>query len=86
MAHRELQFDEAKAGSSYGKQLAAGLIGAEPLMYPVAVDTEAAYESALQSGRGAPGHDADIITDAALTAAIGAHWPWQNGEEPPASP
>jgi len=82
MAHRELQFDEAKAQSTYGKALAATQIGAEPLMYPVAVDTEAAYEAALQAGRGAPGHDGDIITDAALTAAVGAHWPWMEGEEP----
>jgi len=76
MAHKELLFDELKADSTYGKTLAAGQIGVEPLMYPVAVDTEAAYEAALQAGRGAPGHDADIITDGALTAAIGAHWPY----------
>jgi hypothetical protein len=45
------------------------------LMYPIAVDTEAAYETAVNSGRGAPGYDVDIITDAAITAAIAAHWP-----------
>jgi len=55
------------------------------LMWPVAVDTEAAYESALLAGRGAPGFDPDIITDAALTASINAHWPYADGETPPAA-
>ena len=80
MAHKEVLFDPVKADSQYGKTLTQ--VGVDPLMYPVAVDTEAAYESALQAGRGAPGHDADIITDAALTSAINAHWPWAEGEEP----
>jgi len=82
MAHRELLFDEMKAASTYGRNLSAGTVNEEPLMYPVAVDTEAAYESAVQAGRGAPGHDSDVITDAALTAAVNAHWPWMEGEGP----
>jgi len=82
MAHRELMFDEDKATSSFGKMLAAGQANASTLMYPVAVDTEAAYETAVNSGRGAPGHDLDIITDAALTSAINAHWPWGPDEGP----
>jgi len=80
MAHKELEFDETKASSMYGRQLAAGVTNEQPLMYPVAVDTEAAYETALAAGRGAPGHDQDIITDAALTSAVNAHWPFQDGE------
>ena len=83
MANKELLFDETKASSTYGKSLSAGAVGVEPLMYPIAVDTEAAYEAALQAGRGAPGHDSDIITDAALTSAIGAHWPY---DPPPPEP
>jgi len=82
MAHKELLFDVVKAASTYGRQLSAGVASEEPLMFPVAVDTEAAYEAAVQAGRGAPGHDADVITDAALTSAIGAHWPYQPGEGP----
>ena len=80
MAHKELLYDELKAESTYGKQLTQ--IGVEPLMYPIAVDTEAAYEAAIQAGRGAPGHDLDIITDGALTSSINAHWPWAEGEGP----
>lgn len=75
MAHKEVAFNETLANTEYGKQLLAGLINVQPLMWGVAVDTEAAYESALVSGRGAPGFDVDIITDAALTASIVAHWP-----------
>lgn len=84
MAHKELLADENKANSTFGKNLSAGVMGVDALMYPVAVDTEAAYEAALQSGRGAPGHDSDIITDAALTSAIGAHWPYDPEPGPPA--
>ena len=73
-AHREMIFNEELANTQFGKNLAIGATAA-PLMWPVAVDTEAAYEAALVAGRGAPGHDTDVITDAALTSAIVAHWP-----------
>lgn len=75
MAHKEILFNGDLADTTYGKALSSGMANIMVLMWPVAVDTEAAYESALLAGRGAPGHDADIITDAALTAAINAHWP-----------
>jgi hypothetical protein len=80
IAHKEALADPEKADSTFGRAL--DQIGVQPLMYPVAVDTEAAYEAALQAGRGAPGHDVDIITDAALTASVSAHWPWAEGEGP----
>jgi hypothetical protein len=83
MAHKELEFDEAKQESTYGKLLAAGSAPIEPLIWPVAVATEAAYESALAAGRGAPGHDADVITDGDLTAAINAAWPYDPEPEVP---
>jgi hypothetical protein len=75
MAHKEIVFNEELAATQYGRQLTAGAAGPNPLMWPIAVDTEAAYETALLAGRGAPGHDTDIITDAALTSAVVAHWP-----------
>ena len=84
MAHKELLYNEDMANSTYGKQLSQ--IGVEPLMYPIAVDTEIAYESAVQAGRGAPGHDLDIIPDGVLTSAINAHWPWAEGEGPESLP
>jgi hypothetical protein len=79
MAHREIVFNPTLADTAFGRQLSAGTASVAPLMYPIAVDTEAAYEAALVNGRGAPGHDTDVITDAALVSAINAHWP----EDPP---
>ncbi len=75
LAHREIVFDPDLAETDFGRQLASGAGNVNALMYPIAVDTEAAYETAVNSGRGAPGYDVDIITDAAITAAIAAHWP-----------
>lgn len=76
-AHREMVYNPALAETEFGQQLLSGnLTGVNPkLMYPVAVDTEAAYESAITAGRGRPGYDTDIITDASLTSAVLAHWP-----------
>ena len=74
-AQREIIFNEELADTAYGKRLAQGGADVMPLMYRVAVDTETAYEGALQAGRGAPGHDSDIITDAQITSAIVAGWP-----------
>jgi hypothetical protein len=75
MAQKEILFNEDLANTDFGQQLARGFGSVQPLMWSIAVDTEAAYETAINSGRGAPGHDVDIITDAALTSAINAHWP-----------
>ena len=82
MASKEILFNDDLANTEYGKAVAQGFPNLMPLMYPVAVDTEAAYETAVNSGRGAPGHDVDVITDAALTSAIVAHWPYAEGEGP----
>ena len=74
LAQKEMIYDEAKANSAYGRIISTGGTPTA-LVWGVAVDTEAAYESALTAGRGSPGFDQDIITDAAITASIGAHWP-----------
>ncbi|MET0786845.1 MAG: hypothetical protein ABWY25_09080 [Paenisporosarcina sp.] len=75
MAHKEMVFNEALANTKFGQELQQGMGALSTLMWPVAVDTEAAYETALLAGRGAPGFDTDIITDAAITSSIVAHWP-----------
>jgi hypothetical protein len=82
LAQKEIVFNETLADTEYGKQLRLGMINVQPLMWPIAVDTEAAYESAVSIGRGAPGHDVDVIPDAALTSAIAAHWPYTDAERP----
>lgn len=75
MAMKEINANPALGQTDYGRQLQQGVSNIMPLMWPVAVSTEAAYESALLNMRGAPGFDTDIITDADLTAAIVAGWP-----------
>ena len=79
---------EAYANPEFGDTIFGGQVkmnpryGGDVLIGPVAVDTEAAYASALAAGRGAPGHDTDVITDAAINSAVQAHWPAD--PEPPA--
>lgn len=82
-AQKEARLNPTFGDTAYGRKLLSTgdapipgmVVPPSPLMWGVAVDTEAAYETALVSGRGAPGHDQDIITDAALTAAVQANWP-----------
>ena len=74
-AQKEILYNEELADTSYGKRLAQGGADVMPLMWPVAADQEQAYSSALQAGRGAPGHDTDIITDDAILSAIKSFWP-----------
>jgi hypothetical protein len=82
LANREIIYNEDLANTEYGRALASGMALVGPLMYPIAVDTEAAYETAVNSGRGAPGYDIDVIPDAALTSAIVVHWPLTAAEKP----
>ena len=62
--------------TAFGRQV---LTGTAPITmtfsFPVAVDNEAAYASALAAGNPDPGGDPAVITDDAITAAIQAHWP-----------
>lgn len=73
--NKEILFNDALADTWFGRQVRAGYGNFTALYWPVAVETEASYETALMAGRGAPGYDTDIITDAAITAAIVANWP-----------
>lgn len=75
MTNRELIFNESLQDTWFGKQARSGYANYTPLYWSVAVETEAAYETAINSGRGAPGYDQDVITDANITAAISANWP-----------
>lgn len=80
IAQKEARANSQFGDTEFGRNLMSGMTDARPLMWAVAVDTEAAYETALVNGRGAPGHDIDIITDDQITAAVQAHWP----ADPPA--
>jgi len=71
---------EALSGSVADSDFAASAL-ADPvwamgrMMYPVAIDTEAAYESALAAGNPDPGGDPSVVTDGAILSAVQAHWP-----------
>jgi hypothetical protein len=45
------------------------------LMWPVCINTEAAYESALDNGVPNPGDDPSVITDLAILSSIQSAWP-----------
>ena len=87
-ANKEILFNDELFESWFGQRIRAGMATWSPLYWSVAVETEAAYESALLDMRGAPGFDVDIITDAALTSAIVANWPTEIvfGPTPPVTP
>lgn len=74
-AHQEARNNPNLEDTVYAKALKNGTQTVQPLMWGVAVSTEAAYYSAIQNGRGAPGHDTDVITDGDITAAVQANWP-----------
>jgi hypothetical protein len=77
--HKETYANPEFGDSWFGEQVKQG---AAPIQsrfaYPIAVDTEAAYESAVIAGNENPGGDPAVITDAAIGSAVQANWP-----EPP---
>jgi hypothetical protein len=72
-------FEEALARqdtSAYARSVLTNTAGTlVPFYWRVATDYDAAYEAALAAGRGAPGHDVDVITDGNIGAAVAAAWP-----------
>lgn len=82
MAHKEMMADPLKSESSFGKSLMQSFAVVPgpitQLMWPTAVDYEVEYETAINSGRGAPGHDPDVINDGNIAASVNAHWPFDD--------
>jgi hypothetical protein len=85
-AQKVARTDPTYGDTAYGKQLISGTgtggampagvtLLPSPLMWGVAVDTEALYEAALLDGNGSPGHDAAVISDEVITQAVQNHWP-----------
>ena len=73
---KEINYDPAKGETAFGQAFKSGMVNLQPIYWSVAVDTESQYASALQAGRGAPGQDADVITDGHITSAVvTACWP-----------
>lgn len=74
-AHHIIVSDADKANTVFAQSMINGYGSISTLMWPVAIDTEGPYESALLSLRGAPGFDKDIITDGQIMSSVDAHWP-----------
>lgn len=80
---KEAQSNPSFGDTIYGRNVLAGSAQlTPPFAYPVAIDTEAAYESALASENPDPGGDPAVITDAAILSSVQAHWP----PDPPPAP
>ncbi len=76
LSQKELMYNTNLRNTVYGKQLLQGFNpNVMALMWPLAANQETQYEAALQAGRGAPGHDSDIITDDAILSAVISFWP-----------
>lgn len=74
--YQEAMNNATLSDTVFAKQLLTQGFGLPQSMYwSVAVAVSAAYEGGLANGRGAPGHDVDVVTDAAITAAVVAAWP-----------
>lgn len=69
-------------GTQFAAQVRLGYAPMTGMYWAVANAVGAAYETGLLNGRGAPGHDADVITDADITAAVVASWPADPGPGP----
>lgn len=54
------------------KQGSANMIA---MYWAVADAVEAPYQYGIDTGRGSPGHDVDVVTDGAITSAVVANWP-----------
>jgi hypothetical protein len=81
-------WQQAVANPTFGDTMFGAMVlsGAAPIeavfAYPVAVDYDAEYESAVAAGNPNPGGDEAVISDANVEAAVQAHWP----EDPEPAP
>jgi hypothetical protein len=75
-AVKEAWSNQALGDTTFGKKLKDyPEYGAQFLIWPVAVDTEAAYEFAINNGVPTPGRDVGVIPDANILSAVQVHWP-----------
>jgi hypothetical protein len=65
----------ALADTQFARNVLFGQANFTSMYWAVADAVDAAYEAGILSGRGSPGHDADVVTDGAITSAVVANWP-----------
>jgi len=62
--------------TQFAKQVKSGYSPPFTAMYwAVASAVQVEYETGITAGRGSPGHDADVVTDGAITSAVVTNWP-----------
>jgi hypothetical protein len=65
----------ALSATSYGKLVRDNPAEGVRRVWPVALNTEAEYASALAAGIPNPGSDESVITDGMILSAVQADWP-----------
>lgn len=74
--NQEARENPTLAGTRLGVQVSTLMVEpAPPFIWPVALATEAEYESALAADNPDPGGDPAVITDQAIVSAVQANWP-----------
>ena len=71
---------EARNGSGVGTPFGDAIVAGTADLYaafswPVALNSEAAYESAIAANNPDPGGDPTVVTDGMILAAVQASWP-----------
>lgn len=69
--------------TTFAQMVRRGGANMVPIYWAVAVAVEAQYASGLAAGRGSPGHDADVVTDAMILDAVQEKWPTETTPTPP---
>lgn len=67
--------------TEFAHRVKDGAVDFTAFYWSVAQAVQNEYESGIVAGRGSPGHDADVVTDGAITSAVVANWPLD--PEPP---
>jgi hypothetical protein len=74
--NKEAQANAELAATPFGVYvLDQPWVAYQALIWPVSIDAEAAYESAVIAGNPNPGGDPAVITDAQLLGAVQVNWP-----------
>jgi hypothetical protein len=68
--------NEDLSSTQFAKQVKSGMfVNFQSMYWAVAQAVQTEYDYGIGIGRGAPGHDTDVVTDGAITSAVVANWP-----------
>lgn len=74
--HQEAIENPAVADTVTAKGILTGAAGVvDQFVWPVSLNTEGEYESALAGGNENPGGDESVISDQMILSAVQANWP-----------